>query len=330
MSSNNSCSLLILFSLILLLNLDLASSISCLTQCGGIDIPYPFGIGKGCYLEKWYEIECVNSSIPGMFEPFLSLIRKQVVSITLPSQFHSGYSTLSYGYGSVLIKNPMVSKGCSTNEENSDSLLNLTGTPFYVGFSNTLIAAGCNNTASLTNVEPSMVGCKSSCGIKNHTASDHYFATINCYNKASLANRMPQFCQAFSATSCNGIGCCKASMPDGVQRVVDVKIEDGNTTTKGCKVAFLTDKSYNMLGGYNPQQIHALRYSNVDLGWFIHTTNHSFIDSLGCQNVSEYNKRVSFDPTTRCICDYNVDLSYASCACSSGYKGNPYVGCQGQ
>ncbi|KAG7588919.1 Protein kinase domain [Arabidopsis suecica] len=222
----------------------------------------------------------------------------------------------------------MTSKGCSTDEEKIDSLLNLTGTPFYVGFSNTLIAAGCNNTASLTNVEPSVVGCKSSCGEKNRTSSDDYFARINCYNKAAVANQILQVCDVFSSTSCDGIGCCKASMPDGVQRVVDVKIEDSNTTTKGCKVAFLTDESYNMLSGYSPQQIHALRYSHVELGWFIHTTSISFIDSLGCQNLTEYNKKEFVDPTTRCVCDYNVDLRYASCSCSSGYKGNPYVGCQ--
>jgi len=107
---------------------------------------------------------------------------------------------------------------------------------------------------------------------------------------------------------------------------VGVKIEDSNTsytTTKGCKVAFLTDEPYDMLGRYSPQQIHALRYSHVELGWFIHTTDLSFIDSLGCQNLTEYNKKEFIDPTTRCICDYNVNLRYASCACNSWLQRQP-------
>ncbi|KAF6162024.1 hypothetical protein GIB67_002613 [Kingdonia uniflora] len=36
--------------------------LGCPSSCGNITIPYPFGIGKGCYLDKGYEIKCNKSS----------------------------------------------------------------------------------------------------------------------------------------------------------------------------------------------------------------------------------------------------------------------------
>lgn len=132
MSSSNSCSILILFSLLLLLISDATVAGSCLRKCGGIDIPYPFGIGMDCYL--------------------------------------------------------ITSKECSSDKEEYGSLLNLTGTPFYVADTNILLVVGCDNTALLTNVKPSMVGCSSSCGTRNLTASEYYTAKINCNTKAFMAD----------------------------------------------------------------------------------------------------------------------------------------------
>ncbi|KAG7659008.1 Wall-associated receptor kinase galacturonan-binding domain [Arabidopsis suecica] len=325
MSSYNSFSLWILFSLQLCFTLDSADRTVSLCQpdCGGIKIPYPFGMGKGCYLEKWYEITC-NTSTSGKLVPYLSVINKEVVGISLPTEVKD--SSSFYPYQSVSIKNPITSKECSSNGEELGSLLNLTGTPFYVSQYNELVAVGCNNTASLTNVEPSIVGCKSSCNTKLHTPIKDYLAVVNCQNCYGNEENCNEEC-IMDETSCNGIGCCKAYMSGGsIQQIIGVRIE--NTITFGCKVAFLTNKAEYLSSKSDPQKLHARGYSTVELGWFIHTTNHSFVKSLGCYSVKEYKNVIN---TTQriiniksCICDDNAYLSYARCSCFMGFQGNPY------
>lgn len=135
MNSYTSFSLLILFSFLLFFTPDFAVlTVSCPTHCGGIEIVYPFGVGKGCYLEKWYEVTC-NTSTSGKLAPFLSVINKEVVNFSLPTQFEHYHEP--FPHGTVSIKNPITSMGCSSDEEELGSLLNLTDTPFYVSRRNT-------------------------------------------------------------------------------------------------------------------------------------------------------------------------------------------------
>ncbi|KAL0865975.1 hypothetical protein Bca101_045093 [Brassica carinata] len=329
MRSYNPSSLLIIFSLLFLLIFDLTVAGSCPSKCGGIDIPYPFGIGKGCYLNKWYEIKCDHNnslSVSGKPVPVLSLIGKKVVDISLPESLGSyGYYS-RMPYGKVHIKHPIASTGCSSNKQESTSLLNLTGSPFYVGESNKLIGIGCNSTASLTNVEPSITGCFSSCLVL--TAPKNYLPQVDCNTTNDYGH--------CSERSCNGNGCCKASMPGSIQQVVGVRIDDNATTIGWCKVAFLSNEAYTLSDRSDPDRVFAKRYSTIELGWFIHTTNLSFLGSLKCATMKEYlnlSRNSSYESTygIGCACDHNSYFpNYASCSCNSGYMGNPYIpdGCK--
>ncbi|XP_010417637.1 PREDICTED: wall-associated receptor kinase-like 10 [Camelina sativa] len=120
MSSSKSCSLLILFSMLLLLIFDSAALTSleyCKNYCGEIEIPYPFGIEKGCYLDKGYEIEC--KTVSGEEIPFLSVSSKEVVEISLPRQYYD----MSVSHASLHIKSPVT----SSNKQAFGLLLNSTG-----------------------------------------------------------------------------------------------------------------------------------------------------------------------------------------------------------
>lgn len=52
----------------------------CQDRCGGVNIPFPFGIGVGCFLNDWYEIECKTIS-PNATKPLLSKFNIEVMGV---------------------------------------------------------------------------------------------------------------------------------------------------------------------------------------------------------------------------------------------------------
>lgn len=296
------CALLIQ---ILLLLVSSTVSSSCPSACGGIKLHFPFGVGKGCYLNEDYEVECRNSL------PFLHKLNKEIVSIDLPRPFQVGDESVASG--SIRIKTQITSMGCSGGHgDEFQDLLNFTGTPFYIGDSHTLVAVGCNNQATTTHIEPRLVGCVSSCDL-------------------DIISKIPW---TEWDKRCNGDECCNVNIAGEVGAVFGVKIEgikSGNTTKEGCRVAFLTDEYNNPSSPWNknitdPNWFYARPFSTIQLKWIVLTTNTSFEDSLGCRT----NPLIDDRGSNPCLCD-GWDI-YLRCACTSGYEGNPYEldGCKGQ
>lgn len=228
------------------------------------------------------------------FHPVLTVIDKEVVEITPPDSIRIN------------------SKECSSDGEEFESLLNLTGTPFYVDRRNTLIAAGCGITASLTNVEPSMVGCKSGCDNKTRTPTQDFLALDDCITFYSSDTEDCRERSIVNEKSCSGIGCCEAYIPPGRQQVVGVRIDNTTTTLGGCKVAFLTDENYLLANGSDAQRIHSTGHATVLLGWLINLSNPFFFDSLRCNTKKEYNQ-LSIPSTygINCTCEnYSTFSTY--------------------
>jgi len=331
-------------SLLYFLSLPILHFSSCTHKCGDIQIPFPFGIGEiGCYLDEWYQVECRPSATSGKVFPFLPKINMEVVNISLPGTNDDIFYTYP-SFSSIRVKSPVASMGCSTDGNDSGLTLNFTETPFFFGDQNNLVAVGCNNKASLTNVEPTMVGCESTCTTSNNSRSIPFFNKVGCSGSVDSVTRdlLPKnYIPVCSTTKiqddtliCNGEGCCQAKAPVGSQQLIGVTITNstnGNLTKGGgCKVAFLTDEVYTLSNATDPEQFFS-KGVTVSLGWFIQTKNHSFLQSLDCQNRGELDKGKK--RTRQCTCDNHIasGMGYASCACASGYKGNPYVSddCQG-
>uniref|UniRef100_A0A6N2N7P3 Protein kinase domain-containing protein n=1 Tax=Salix viminalis TaxID=40686 RepID=A0A6N2N7P3_SALVM len=114
----------------------------CLDRCGDISIPYPFGIGKDCYMNEWFAIECNETGA------FIILIKMEVLNISATR-------------AAATVKGPIISSNCSGRENGVP--LNLSGTPFVFSYYNVFVAVGCNTRALMSGAEQDLVGCKSPC-----------------------------------------------------------------------------------------------------------------------------------------------------------------------
>lgn len=235
--------------------------------------------------------------------PILNSINRELVNISLPDDS-------SDSFGLIRIKNPVTSSGCSNMEELS-LVLNVTRSPFFLTGHNTLVAVGCNNKASMTDVKQHIGGCESTCDL--------------------------WFGQRGQNTSCNGYRCCQAKIPSDRLQQIGIKIEslDGNTTkSAGCRVAFLTDEAYSPLNITEPELFYDKGYATVELGWFIDRLHKMSVDTGVCYSITEGTHGWSYSNYEACICRYGkyLERSYRSCRCNSGYRGNPYLpsGCTGK
>ncbi|XP_023646024.1 LOW QUALITY PROTEIN: wall-associated receptor kinase-like 1 [Capsella rubella] len=274
------------------------SSTSCNRTCGGISIPFPFGIGKDCYLNSWYEVVC-NSTTSGSRTnvPFLTRINREVVNISLPEIFDQ--------HGLVYIKNHVTSLGCSTNisqgSQKSLQSFNVTGqgSPYFLTDKNRLVAVGCGTKALMTDIESEILGCESSC--ENSKSGEQVTNSI-----------------------CDGYGCCQARIPSERPQVISVNAESSGEGEGRCKVAFLTSARYSPLNVTEAEQFHSNGYVVVELGWYFSTSDSRFRNPLGCANLTSVGDYFS-DNNCSCEYDYFSGMSYRNCYCNSGYAGNPYL-----
>ncbi|XP_021824849.1 wall-associated receptor kinase-like 22 [Prunus avium] len=132
---------------------------NCQSNCGGIEIPYPFGIGTGCYInDGWFQIMCDNST--GNPKPFLNRNNLEVLEISAEE-------------GTLKVRNPITFSNCS-NKPISRPTANLEGTPFAYSQKNIFTAVGCGVRALITsnsNGDTISSGCKSECSISTNNSS---------------------------------------------------------------------------------------------------------------------------------------------------------------
>lgn len=153
----------------------------CPSKCGDVSIPYPFGVGGGCYLNPLFKITCNSTS--NSFTPFLRKGNIEVININLEGEIRV-YTD--------------VGLNCKDNRTIDLNTTEGEGDAFAISLSafsfsstrNKLTAVGCNTfaTINILNGDNSMSGCLSMCN--NHSVSEG---------------------------SCDGFGCCQTAIPKNLR-----------------------------------------------------------------------------------------------------------------
>ncbi|KAK9924034.1 hypothetical protein M0R45_032423 [Rubus argutus] len=244
---------------------------NCQSSCGRIAIPYPFGIGAGCYLtggnntyyDKSFEIVCDNSANPP--RPFLSNTSLEVLEISIEE-------------GTLQVRSPITFSNCS-NKINNRQPPNLSGYPFWYSRENRFTSMGCGRIALLTFDSIILGGCLSICG--------------RLFDDSSLIKN----------NSCSGIDCCQTAIPVGfhrfntsfgavVESVYDFEIE--------CKSAFLVDQSWFTLNSTNISTVTDKNFVPVVLGWS--AIQYSNTDIYGPTNWTDNHNSTYIIDENRFLC----------------------------
>ncbi|KAM3400213.1 hypothetical protein ACQJBY_005224 [Aegilops geniculata] len=264
----------------------------CVTSCGGVDIPYPFGIGSGCF-RKGFEIESINNSpvLAGTSIHVVHLSGDPAESLVMLPVGWQCYNTSS--------PDKVEASSHGETEMNKHGVYRLSNTH------NMLVILGCNTMGNIGSV-------------RTTRDVDEYSYYMGCMT----------FCN-YSATAqdglCASVGCCHVDIPPGLThnyfyfRVYD---HTGMMDFSPCDYTFLVDRT-----NYTFRRSDLLRDTNrtspVWLDWAIRGDDDS--TSLSCAEAAKATTTEYACISNHSDCVNATNGPGYNCRCSSGYQGNAYL-----
>ena len=259
--------------------------------CGNVTIPYPFGIEPGCFIDDSFAIDCKNTTL-GSPKPFLRRLDLEVLDISLE--------------GTLRVNYPM-SRWCPYDRTKTKIAPNvsLASSPFvFSKLRNIFVAMGCANVAYLLTSDGS-----------NSSLSIHGGCMSVCEKDTIQSN----------GSSCNGIGCCKTTIPSDLDVFTTIIQSTGRVSfesTEDCKYAFLVDQKWFEENITNHFEVRNMSHVPVVLNWEINANLFSLEMGSSNSTCQFANRSSSLG---------NISSTF-TCSCDTGFEGNPYLvdGCQGK
>ncbi|XP_056171317.1 wall-associated receptor kinase-like 1 [Syzygium oleosum] len=266
------------------------AKLNCTETCGNVTIPFPFGMGAGCFLDDWYQIICLQNNMV----PILKKIRLRVLHISLPD-------------GLISARLPLIYSNASCRGGGLGESVSFEGGPFVFSQRwNVFISVGCNTLATVNTTDSAVVGCRSKCAGTSTNISQYHGA---CSGRDRCCQTMLPFnLQGFSVDfkeegeyqGCNyaflaGIGFLRSDSTG----LYDFRLDDTVPVVLEWGIASNTNFALDLT---------RQAYKEKDRS--------NYYDSFTCDRYSLY---ANVD-----------EIPIMQCFCGSGYHGNPYLieGCK--
>uniref|UniRef100_A0A0E0M6I8 Protein kinase domain-containing protein n=1 Tax=Oryza punctata TaxID=4537 RepID=A0A0E0M6I8_ORYPU len=267
----------------------------CQESCGGVDIPFPFGIGPGCS-RHGFELSCVsNGSGAGGPIAVLAGTSIQVTRLSVEAAAESQVM-LPVGWQCYNSSDPKNAYDWSyaTTEMNRDGVYRISNTH------NMLVVLGCNT-----------VGFTASMRSEGGTYSRSYYTGCMSYCNNSASAQDGQ---------CAGVGCCHVDIPPGLtDSYVNFREYDhaGMLDYSPCDYAFLIDRTNY---SFRRADLKMDRNQTVPvwLDWAIRENG-----SMSCAEAKGKPEYACVSVHSECV-DSTNGPGY-NCKCTAGYEGNAYV-----
>ncbi|XP_043714842.1 wall-associated receptor kinase 3-like [Telopea speciosissima] len=265
----------------------------CQEKCGNVSVPYPFGIGEGCFMggsnDSFYRITCEARNGSSSLRAYIGGDTEVLqISLEVPEiSVSSYYAFQCYN---------------STGKAIGQTYwMTLRGTPFtFSATRNKFISIGCDTLANIADYV------------------DNYF-TLGCM---SVCRDM----KSVKNGSCTGIGCCQTSIPLNLKRFSVILGSLYNHTriwrSNPCSYAFLADQDW-----------FDFKFSDLSADNFANSTIPVVLDwAIGNQTCEvAVRDSHSYACGQNSYCSNATNGPGYQCFCKNGFKGNPYLprGCQG-
>jgi hypothetical protein len=280
----------------------------CQRSCGGVDIPFPFGMGPDhCWLPG-FQISCDDMG-NGIHKPFMAA-KDDNDPTTKSAKVEFLHISLEQGQAQVL--HP-ISSYC------------------YDATSGTMVPSEwswslANYSFSSTANKFTVVGCRALAYIGNIQGNTSAMYQTGCVSMCFEGN--------MDLNACSGMGCCQTAIPQGLQNYqvwFDQRLNTSDDSTgliDRCSFAVLMDSSNftsspEFINNNSPSAFNSSRGGKapVVLDWFIgqeHCKTAVRNPEYACRSINSF------------CSDAGSGRGYI-CKCNQGFEGNPYLpdGCKG-
>ncbi|KAJ1277499.1 hypothetical protein BS78_04G008700 [Paspalum vaginatum] len=263
----------------------------CRETCGNLTIPYPFGIGDGCYYTQGFDVSCEDNHT----YMHNSSSRMEIYNISLSQ-------------GQVRVNTLIASKCYYSRDNTTDGSVSTNTASFFIISSkaNKLTAIGCSTLAYLG----------------GNTYNDHLAGT-GCLSMCLDNHSVDQSGQ------CSGMSCCQTSIaPNLVYFNITFDDRYNNSQVSGfdpCSYAFVAEQDwFRFEASYLEDNKFTDKFKDGVPTVFDWVAGNQSCDEA-VKNRSSY---ACISQNSQCVNSPNA-TGYL-CNCTNGFEGNPYLedGCQ--